>query len=79
MKASCAVGGCDWTAMSGDPVELAAKAEMHRRERHDWVKVGRCHRADLDPWELDRVERLVEEWTPNPGRVAVNPSDFNRR
>lgn len=79
MIATCAVGGCTWSATTADPVELAAKAEMHRRERHDWVKVGRCHRAELDPWELDRVERLVEEWTPNPGAVTVRSGAFNRR
>lgn len=61
MKVDCAVGGCNWNELSGSLVDLEAMAELHRRDRHDWVKRGRCHRWEFEEHELADVDRRIEE------------------
>lgn len=61
MLARCLVGGCSWVCRDESGVQLALAAELHRAEFHEWCKPGRCHRVDLEPAELELVERLLEQ------------------
>ncbi len=51
MIVRCCVGGCDWNAEGDLTVQLLKAVEVHRQEKHLWVKPGRLHRFDPIPEE----------------------------
>ncbi len=59
MVAHCWCGGCDWEAVDPSAVALEVLAETHRREMHSWVRVGKCHRVELEPHEQQAVDEGI--------------------